>query len=401
MKLTYTAITRDGKKVKGTIEGKDAKDAASFLRTKGMLPTQVTPELESQLLSYIPFVNRVGLGDLVFFTRELSSMFSSGIPLVQALRILKEQVEKKALVEVITGIIADVEDGKSMHVAIAKYPEVFPPLYISLVKSAEAGGLLDKILARLAENLDKQQRLRDEVRAALFYPAMVIVGMVVVAFITMMTAVPALKSLYGEYQAELPLPTLMLIGMSEFVTNFWYLIIGGIIVGIFLYRNWVKTEAGKVFMDNFVLKLPVIGKLLRETVLAEVTRTLGLLIGSGALVVPAIRGAAGSADNRLYQTALINVANRVEKGVSVGDAMSAYAIFPPIMTHMVRLGEQTGKLDESLLKVSVYFEREVEQMIKTLNTALQPFILVVLGGGVIFLLLAIFLPMFNLVSVVK
>lgn len=401
MRLSYTAITRDGKKLRGTLDAKDPKDAATFLRSRGLLPTNINAEIQSQLSSYIPFVNKVTLHDLVFFTRELSSMFSSGIPLVQALRILRDQTEKKPLLEVLNSVISDVEDGKSLHEAISKFPNVFPELYISLVTSAEAGGLLDKILQRLAENLDKQQKLRDEVRSALFYPVLVVVGMFVVAFVTMITAVPALKNLYGQYDTALPLPTQILISTSTFATNFWYIVIIGVVGSIVFYRWWTKTEAGKVMMDNLMLKLPVIGKLVRQKVLAELSRTFGLLIGSGAMVVPAIRAAAGSAGNRLYETTLINVASRVEKGITVGDAMGAYPIFPPMLVHMVKIGEETGKLDEALLKASAYFEHEVEQMVKTLNTALQPFILVVLGAGIIFLLLAIFMPMFSLVNVVK
>lgn len=401
MKLDYKAITRDGKPVKGEIEAKDVKDAASFLRTKGLLPTHIAPQLESRIMALVPFVNSVSLSDLVFFTRELSSMFASGITLVQALRILKEQTEKKAMADVIAGVVADIEDGKPLSIAISKYPRVFPQLYVSLIKSAEAGGLLDKVLARLADNLDKEQKLRDEVRGALMYPAFVIVAMVVVVIIMMVTAVPALSTLYSGFDVELPLPTLIVIGMSNFFVNFWPIVLVAVIGFIVGFRMFSRTEGGKLILDDLYLKIPVIGKLLRQKTLAEFTRTLGLLVGSGALVVQALRGAAGSANNLLYSNAIMDISSKVEKGVSIADGMSAYPLFPPILVQMVRISEQTGKLDEALLKVADYFEREVDETVKTLSTALQPFIIVILGGGVIFLLLAIFLPIFNLVSVIK
>ncbi len=401
MKLSYKAITKDGKAVKGEVEAKDVKEAATFLRTKGLLPTAIAPRLESQIMAHVPFVNAISLSDLVFFTRELSSMFTSGITLVQALRILKEQTENKAMADVIAGVVVDIEDGKPLSVAIAKYPKVFPVLYVSLIKSAEEGGLLDKILARLADNLDKEQKLRDEVRAALMYPLFVVITMVVVVIIMMVTAVPALSTLYSGFDVELPLPTLIVIGMSNFFVSFWPIIVIAVVCFIVFYRAWSKTAGGRLIVDDVSLKIPVIGKLLKQKTLAEFTRTLGLLIGSGALVVQALRGAAGSADNELYSNAIMDIANKVEKGVTIADGMAVYPLFPPILVQMVRIGEQTGKLDESLLKVADYFEREVDDTIKTLSTALQPFIIVVLGGGVIFLLLAIFLPIFNLVSVIK
>lgn len=397
MKLLYRAVTKDGKAVRGIIEAKDKTEAASYLRRREFIPIQITLESKS-ILGYLPFLNKTSNADIVFFTRQLSSMLASGLTLMQSLRILKDQVENAALSGVVNGLITDVEEGKSFSSAIEKYPAVFSPIYISLIKAAESSGLLDKVLLRLADNLEKQQKLKSTIKSALMYPAIVITGMFVVTFIMMIFVIPQLTTLYESLNVELPLPTKIIVGMSSFVANFWPLVFAMIGFLLFMFRRWHKTEAGKLIMDDFILKVPVFGKLTRQTILAEFSRTLGLLVGTGSLVVESLNQTSDVAGNIIYKNAIVGVSRRVEKGISVGDAMTAYPIFPSILVQMVKIGEQTGKLDESLLKVSEYFEREVDQTVKTLTAALEPFIMIVLGLGVAFLIISIIMPIYSLTS---
>lgn len=397
MKLSYRAVTKDGKTVRGIIEAKDVSEAAVYLRRREFVPIEIASK-DKDFLKLIPFFNRTGTADIVFFTRQLSSMISSGLTLMQALSILKDQIENASLIDIVSSIIADVEEGKSFSSAIEKYPKVFSPIYTSLIKAAEASGLLDKVLLRLADNLEKQQKLKSTIRSALMYPAIVVIGMIIVMTIMMIFVIPQLTTLYESLNVELPLPTKIVVGLSHFTISFWPLVLGIVGLSIFLFKRWRTSESGRLITDDLLLKLPVFGKLTKQTILAEFTRTFGLLVGTGSLVVESLNQTADIAGNLFYKNAILGVAKRVEKGISVGDAMLAYPLFPPILVQTIKVGEQTGKLDEALLKVSEYFEREVDQTVKTLTTALEPFIMIVLGIGVAFLIISIIVPIYSLTS---
>lgn len=399
MRLLYKAVTRDGKKVRGLIEAKDANEAASFLRSKELLPTHITQKTERGILSI--FTQKAKSSDLVFFTRQLSSMLASGLTLMQSLSILKDQVQNEAMIEIVSGIIIDIDEGKTFSAALAKYPKFFSQIYISLIKAGEASGLLDKVLLRLADNLEKQQKLKSTVKGALMYPSIVIAGIIAVMFIMMIFVIPQLNTLYKSLNIDLPLSTKIVVGISNFIIVFWPLVFGFFALLLFLFRRWRKTESGQLIFDDFVLKLPVFGKLIKQSILTEFARTFGLLVGTGTLVVEALNQTSDVAGNILYKNAIIGVSKRVEKGITIGDAMSVYSLFPPILVQTIRIGEQTGKLDESLMRVSEYFEREVEQSVKTLTTAMEPFIMIVLGLGVAFLVFSIITPIYSLVSSIQ
>lgn len=391
----------DGKMVQGLIDANDVSTAASYLRTRGMFPISVAPKKIGGVFGVLSFGSKVSSTDVIFFTRQLSSMLASGLTLMQGLNILKAQVQKPELFAMLDTMIRDIEDGKSFSQAIQKYPLIFSPIYISLIKTAESSGLLDKVLLRLADNLEKQQKLGGTIKSALMYPAIVITGMIGIVIIMMIFVIPQLSTLYDNLGVTLPLPTLIIVGLSNFVINFWPVVIGFTVFSIFAYKRWRQSEAGKLIMDSLVLKIPVFGKLNNEVILTEFTRTLGLLVGSGTLVVDAFTQASGVTGNILYKNAIAGVSRRVEKGVTIGDAMQAYSLFPQIVVQMVKIGEETGKLDESLLKVSEYYEREVDQSVKTLTTAMEPIIMVVLGIGVAFLIISIITPIYNLTSAIQ
>ena len=398
MKFSYKATSRDGKIAEGLIEAKDVQEAASFLRARDMLPIKIDVIQKQEVFSFFSKINASHHQDLVLLTRQLSSMLTSGLTLMQALAILKDQIENREMKDIINSIIADVQDGKPFSSAITKYPKVFSQIYISLIKAGESSGFLDKILLRLADNLEKQQKLKGTIRSALLYPIIIVTLMFVVMGVMMIFVIPQLTVLYQNLNIPLPLPTQIIVGISNFTVNFWPLVLGGIGLSIFAYTRWVKTDSGQLIHDDLVLKIPVFGALIEKSILTEVSRTMGLLIGAGTLVVEALNETADVAGNRIYKNAIQDIAKRVEKGVSIGDGMSIYPIFPPILVQMVKIGEQTGKLDESLLKVSEYFEREVEGAVKTLTTALEPFIMIILGVSVAFLIISIITPIYNLTS---
>ncbi len=401
MKLVYKAIAKDGKPVQGIIDGKDIKEAIRFLRSRELLPIRVVPQDAQGIQKYLPFLYRANASDVVFFTRQLSSMLASGLTLMQSMTILKDQIQKPAMSNVVNVIIADIEDGQPFSKALQKHPKVFSPIYASLIKAAETSGLLDKVLNRLAENLEKQQKLKSTIKSALMYPAIVITGMIAVVTLMMIFVVPQLTLLYGNLNIPLPLPTQIIIGLSNFIIVFWPLVIGIVVLSVGIFTRWHATPSGRLIIDDAILRLPVFGVLIRKTILTEFTRTLGLLVGSGALVVEALKQTADVAGNILYRNAIIALSARVEKGVTVGDAMQESKLFPVILMQMVKIGEETGKLDESLVKVSEYFEREVEAAVKNLTTAMEPMIMIVLGVGVAFLIISIITPIYNLTNSIQ
>lgn len=400
MKVIYKATTHEGRLQQGIIDVKDINEAAYYLRSKGLLPISLR-EKEEQTFNLNALFNKQKASDIVLFTRQLSSILTSGLTLMQALNILKDQMQNDAMKEIVNGIISDVQEGKSFSLAISKYPKVFTPIYISLIRAGESSGFLDKILDRLATNLEKNERLKGTISSALLYPIIVVILMVVVMVIMMIFVVPQLTLLYSNLNIALPITTQIVIGISNFTTNFWPLVLGMIVVVVFGYLRWVKTESGKLIRDEISLRVPVFGKIIQLSILTEVARTLGLLVGAGTLVVESLIETSDVAGNGVYKNAIIDISKRVEKGISVGDAMSTYNIFPTVLIQMVRIGEQTGKLDESLLKVSEYFEREVEGSVKGLTTALEPFIMITLGIGVAFLIISVITPIYNLTSSIQ
>jgi type IV pilus assembly protein PilC len=401
MNFTYKAVSHEGKTIKGIIEAKDTIEAGTYLRSRGILPITISPQSEQGIDKLLPFFNKTSSADLIFFTRQFASMLQSGLTLMQSLAILKEQIQKPAMKEIVVKIIADMEEGNSFSQSIAKYPETFTHVYVSLMKAAESSGLLDKVAEKLADNLEKQQKLKSTIKGALMYPAIIMIGMTGVMSVMMIFVIPQLSTIYDSLGITLPFTTQIIVNISNFSVHYWPIVLVILVLLIFGYLRISKTEAGKIVIDTVSLKLPVFGVLIQKTILAEFSRTLGLLVGSGTLVVEALNQSAEVVGNTLYRNAILDVSQRVQKGITVGDAMIAYPLFPPIMFQMVKIGEQTGKLDESLLKVSSYFEGEVEQATKTLTTALEPIILVVLGAGVGFLIISIITPIYNLVSNIK
>lgn len=400
MKLQYKASTRDGKIVKGFIEAKGIREAVTYLRSKELLPIQVTAK-EDSIGKLLLIFNKAGKKDVLFFTTQLASMLSSGLTLIQALTILKEQMQNQHMREVVYDILSDIEEGKSFSKALEKYPDVFSAIYISLIQAAESSGLLDKVLFRLGENLEKQSRLNTTIKGALLYPSIVIIGMVIVVIIMMIFVIPQLTTFYENLNIELPLSTQILVGVSQGLILFWPFIVGIFAAGIFGLQRWYKTESGRLVIDDVRLKIPLFGPLIRQTILTEFTRTLGLLIGSGTLIVASLRQVANTTGNILFRNAINALALRVERGMSIGDAFAYSPLFPPILVEMVKVGQETGKIDESLIKLSEYFEREVDQKVKNLRTAMEPTIIVALGIGVAFLIISIITPIYNLTSSIQ
>ncbi len=397
-RFTYKAKDKKGSVITGEVEASSAQVAAKLVRARGLVVITITPRKESLLTLIKKFRERITLGDVATFTRQLATMVNAGLPITQALLILRSQ-SKGSLQKVVAQILSDVEGGESLSTSLSRHPKVFNPTYIALVKSGEVGGVMDEVLVRLADNLEKQQEFKGKVKGALIYPAIIVVGMFVVGLVMMIFVIPRLTSLYGEFNAQLPMATKVLIGVSNFFVKAWPLVLITLGVGFYAFSSYRKTPGGRRKTDELLFKLPIIGDLQREVMLTELTRTLSLMVGAGVSILEALNITAGVMGNVVVSDALKDAAKQVEKGFPIAYAFSKHPeAFPYILSQMVAVGEETGKMEEVLAKVSHVFEVESDQRVKGLTSAVEPLVMILLGLGVGFLVIAIILPIYNLTS---
>ena len=397
-RFIFKAKDKSGKVVTGEVEASNESQAARLVRGKGLLVLSIKKAVENPLNLIKKFKDRITTNDVATFTRQFSTMVAAGLPITESLLILKSQA-KGSMGKVVSQILADVEGGESMSKAFLKHPAVFSPTYIALVKSGEAGGVLDTVLVRLADSLEKQQEFKGKVKGALIYPMIIIIGMIIVAFIMMIFVIPRLTSLYSEFNAELPLPTRILIGMSDAVITYWPITLAVVVGGIYAFQAYRKTKKGRLKTDELAFRIPIVGQLSREVILTELTSTLSLMVGAGVSILEGLNITSEVVSNVVIGNALKDVSTQVEKGFPVSFAFAKHPdAFPFILSQMVAVGEETGKMEEVLSKVSHVFEVESDQKVKSLTAAVEPIVMVILGLGVGFLVIAIILPIYNLTS---
>lgn len=394
----YKAKDKVGSLVTGEVEASSEAHAAKLIREKGLFVIVIKPLRENPLNLIAKFRDRITNSDIANFTRQLATMVNAGLPISQALLILRSQ-EKGSMQKVVAQLLTDVEGGEALSKALTRHTKVFSQTYIALVKAGEAGGVMDDILVRLADNLEKEEEFKGKVKGAFIYPAIIVVGMFIVGIILMIFVIPRLTSLYSEFNAKLPLPTQILIGLSNLMFRFWpifLLLIFGLFYGFLAYQ---KTPFGKRKLDELYFKIPIMGDLQRQVLLTELTRTLSLMVGAGVSILEGLMITANVVANSVISEALKDVAKMVEKGFPVAYAFAKHPeAFPFILSQMIAVGEETGKMDEVLKKLSHVFEIESDQKVKALTSAIEPIIMVVLGAGVGFLVIAVILPIYNLTN---
>ncbi len=396
MLFTYNAI-KDNKRVTAKLEADSEESVLKYLRENGYFPVSVKKSsinlafLESKL-------NRVSFSDIVDFTRQLSIMLNAGLTLVDALDILKQQIKKPALQSLINNVDKQIKAGSSFSTVLKTYPNLFPNLYISLIKSGEASGKLSDILLRLADNLEKEREFKGKLKGALIYPMIVVFAMVGVMFVMITFVVPRMLSLYKDFNIELPIYTKVLLAVSNFSSAYWPIIIAVFALSAIGLRTYFKSPLGKKILDSTVLKLPVVSNIIKMAALVDSTRTLAILIGSGVSILDGLNIIIDTTNNTVYKESFKEVYRKVERGKSLGNALSSEQIFPPILVQMSIVGENTGHLDETLHRLSKYFEFESESAIKAMTTLIEPAVLILLGFGVAFLVLSVITPIYQLTS---
>ncbi len=393
----YVVKNKQGENIKGKVEAVSKAQAVSTLMGRDLFVIDVAPlGQQDGVLTSLTHA-KVKFEDLVNFTRQLSTMINAGLPLATSLSILEEQ-GKSEMSKLTGNLLKDVEGGLSFSSALAKYKENFSRIYVQLVKAGEVGGVLDEVLDRLAITMEKEKDFRAKTKGAMIYPIIIVLAMVAVAIVMMVAVIPKLTAMYKDFGADLPAATKVLMGISAFFVNSWWVIALIALGGVFSIRAWKKTPQGERAIDAFFLKVPIIGVLKQKVVLTDFTRTLSLLLGAGVSLLEALDIVASAIDSAVYRGELKEVNKQVEKGVTLSDAIAHYENFPPILHQMVAVGEETGKLDEILGKISEYFEKESEYAIKNLTTAIEPMIMIVLGIGVGFIVIAIIMPIYSLTS---
>jgi type IV pilus assembly protein PilC len=401
--LTFAYQARDtaGKMISGVQEGINEENAINTLMGRGLMVLSIQQKAGSKITRA---KIKVSGTDLVIFTRQLATMVDAGLPLVGGLTALFEQADPKkqaGLRRVIGEVSASVQDGSTFNESIAKHPQIFNRLYISMVRAGESGGMLSEVLDRLAGFLEATERLRKKVKSAMTYPVIVISIALAITTFLIVKVVPVFGSIFADFGAKLPAPTQFLIDLSDFMRSYWYMIIG-VIVGVFYaIRAWVASKSGAETWDRWKLKLPVFGPLTHKVCMTRFARTFAQLLRSGVPILEVLQIVGDTSGNSVVTNALRGVSNDVEKGDQLTIALGRQTIFPPMMLRMVSAGEATGKIDTMLEKMADFWDEEIEATLSALTSLLEPLLIVVLGlivGGIV---IAMFLPIFKLNDVVS
>lgn len=398
LSFNYTAIDARGQRQSGVLQANSEGEVVNILRDRGLIVIRVALSTQLNLGKYLRNLRGVSLEDKVIFTRQFATMISSGLPITQALLILREQSRNPTLKAALSDITNKVEGGSSLHEALRAHPEVFDQLFLSMVRAGEASGNLDKILSRLADTMAAESDFKGKAKSAMIYPMIIFFVMMGVVTVMLVFVIPRLKELYEDLGAELPFVTKLLLQTSGLIVDYWWLFLlflAGLVVA---YRRLATTKRGRHIIDGIKFRLPVFGSLLKEVQLTSFTRTLSMMIASGIPILDSLEIARDTLSNVFYNEAVLEAEHMIEKGRSISDSFRYTGMFPPILPEMMSIGEETGKLDEVLDKISLYFENQSNNMITGLSGALEPVIMVILGIMVGFLMISLILPIYSLTS---
>ncbi|MGO9335526.1 MAG: type II secretion system F family protein, partial [Acidimicrobiales bacterium] len=393
----YKVRDTDGKLVKGQLEADSIPLVAARLRDMGYAPVEIKPvSINLNREINIPGItDRVALKDVALMSRQLATMVAAGLTLVRALGVLADQIESKPLRDAMLQVRQDVEQGSSLSTSLEKIPKIFPPLYIAMVRAGEVGGQLDTVLLKLSATLEKQVELRQKVRSAMAYPAIVMCAVIVIVTAMMIFIVPIFKHLFTSLNGTLPLPTRIVIGISNIVASVWLLaVIGTIIVIVVVMRRWIATPSGRRRWDAFKLRPPVFGPLAHKVALARFCTTFASLLSAGVPVIEALDIVSVNAGNQVVADALIGAQEGVREGKNLSTTLAKYPVMPIMVTQMIETGEESGALDDMLAKVSTFYDNEVNATVDSLTSILEPLIIVFMGACIGCIVVSLYLPMF-------
>jgi type IV pilus assembly protein PilC len=395
--FTYTARALNGDLRTATIDAPSRDEVMAQLKRQRLNVVKIDEAAAAKKKS----VGKISMRDIVIFTRQFSTMINAGLPLVQALDILSKQSENKALKDVTIAVVFDVESGHTVADALRKHPKAFSELYVNMVAAGEAGGILDTILMRLATFMEKNDALVRKVKGAMIYPGVIMSVAAIAIVVLLIFVIPVFENMFASVGMALPLPTRVVIGMSRFLKGYWWLC-GGIIFGLVtLLRRYYVTPNGKLMIDKLMLKAPILGDVLRKSAVSRFTRTLGTLIGSGVSILEGLEITAKTAGNRVISDAIMESRASIAGGETIAAPLQKSAVFPPMVISMIAVGEQTGGLDEMLSKIADFYDEEVDAAVSGLLSLMEPVMIVFLGVVVGGMVVAMYLPIFDMINAVQ
>ncbi|MGH7699674.1 MAG: type II secretion system F family protein [Gemmatimonadales bacterium] len=395
----YTARTLKGQLVQDKVDLPSRDDVIAHLRKNRMVVVQVR-ESKGKGLGF-SMGGGIKTRDVVVFTRQFATMINAGLPLVQALDILAQQTENKALADVTRAVVYDVESGHTLADALRKHPKAFSDLYVNMVAAGEAGGILDTILVRLAEFLEKNDAIVRKVKGAMVYPAVITIVAAVAIAVLLIFVIPTFQTMFASVNLTLPLPTRIVIAASDLLQGYWWAMLGSLGFGIFAVNRYYKTPTGKLQIDHLLLRLPVLGDVIRKSAVSRFTRTLGTLISSGVSILDGLEITARTAGNMVIHNAVMESRASIAGGETIAQPLQKSRVFPPMVISMIAVGEQTGGLDEMLTKIADFYDDEVDAAVSTLLSLMEPVMIVVLGVVVGGMVVAMYLPIFDMVNAVQ
>lgn len=398
--FAYKARDASGKLITGVIEAEGSDEAIENLKERKYLPISISEARKAS--SFLKnFNQRITLSEINIFSRQLAVLIRAGIPLVSSLSSIEEQIDNNLFKEVLNNVIRDIRGGKFFSEALAKYENIFGRVYVSMIKAAETAGGLGEILERLAVMGEREEDTKAQIKSATSYPIMVVGALCIAFFVLIVFVVPKFASIFSQFGTDLPLPTRLLIGLNKMLTSFWYLVIIFAVILVIAIKLFIRTPKGRFLWDTLKIKIPIIGPLTLQIILSRFSRVLGVLTKAGVPIISILDLTKENVANSVIGQAIGDISNRVTQGESLASAMKESGLFPPLVIQMISAGEGTGQLDSLLSFVSDYYDSQVKYRLKNLITYIEPILIVILGFGVLFIAVAVFLPMWDLMSLFK
>ncbi len=396
--FTYTARALNGDLRTATIDAPNRDEVVAQLKRQRLNVVKID---EAATAKKKKGSGKITMRDIVIFTRQFSTMINAGLPLVQALDILSKQSENKALKDVTNAVVFDVESGHTVADALRKHPKAFSELYVNMVAAGEAGGILDTILMRLATFMEKNDALVRKVKGAMIYPGVIMSVAAIAIVVLLIFVIPVFEKMFASVGMALPLPTRVVLGMSRFLKSYWWIVLAGTAGGVTMLKRYYATSNGKLQIDKLMLKMPILGDVLRKSAVSRFTRTLGTLIGSGVSILEGLEITAKTAGNRVISDAIMESRASIAGGETIAAPLQKSAVFPPMVISMIAVGEQTGGLDEMLSKIADFYDEEVDAAVSGLLSLMEPVMIVFLGVVVGGMVVAMYLPIFDMINAVQ
>jgi type II secretory pathway component PulF len=403
---SYLAINESGGNVTGTIEADSSEMVENILLSRGLIPSKVTAARAvggggSFFAKLQAGLNKVKIGELILFTKQFRSMMQAGVPILRLFQVLENQCQNKALKDAVVAICRDIKAGSTLHEAMKRHPELFSPLYLSMINAGEVSGTVPAILERLIAIIEHEAKIKSDIKSALQYPIMVLIALAIAFFVLLTLVIPKFAAIFSKSGIEMPMPTKIAMALYQGLADYWFILIGVTIVLIFGLRSYIKTDQGRYILDTFFLKLPLFGPLFQKAAMSRFASIFAILQASGVAVMQALTILTDTIGNKAISVEIEKVRQRVQEGQGISGPLRAAKYFTPMLVDMVAIGEESGNIDEMLSQISIHYDDEVAYAVKSLSDMIGPILMVGLAAVVGFFALAIFLPMWDMTKMVK